>query len=80
MSRKHHYLKTETKYFQAVERGVKKFEIRKNDRNFCKYDMVYLQEVVNGVPTGRELPPLEIQYVLIGGCYGLDSDYCIFCW
>lgn len=32
MSRKHHYLKTETEYYQAVEEGIKRFELRKNDR------------------------------------------------
>jgi len=80
MSRQHHYLKTETKYFQAVERGEKKFELRKNDRNFKVGDMVYLQETVNGVRTGRDLSSLEIQYILYGGEYGLPEDYCIFNW
>ncbi len=80
MSRQHHYLKCETQYYQAVEEGEKTFELRKNDRNFKEYDMVYLQEVVSGVKTGRELPPKEIKYVLKGGKYGLDKDYCIFCW
>lgn len=78
--RQHHYLKTETEYFQAVERGEKKFELRYNDRNFKKYDIIYLTESVNGIPTGRKLPGLEIQYVLHGRKCGLDPDYCIFCW
>ena len=80
MSRQHHYLKTETEYYQAVERRRKKFEIRRNDRDFKRYDMVYSVEVVNGVPTGRELPGLEIQYVFAGGKYGLDDGYCIINW
>jgi len=80
MSRQHHYLKCETEYFQAVERGKKKFEIRLNDRNFKTYDMVYLVEIVNGVATGRVIPGLEIQYIFTGGEYGLSSDYCIFNW
>jgi len=75
-----HYLNIETEYFQAVECGIKKFEIRKNDRNFKTHDMVHLKETVNGVTTGRKLPPLEIQYVFTGGKYGLNPDYCIFCW
>lgn len=78
--RNHHYLKTETEYYQAVERGEKKFELRKNDRGFKKYDMIYLQEVVEGVPTGRELQGKEIQYVLEGGMYGLSKEYCIINW
>ena len=77
---KHHELKTETEYFQAVERGFKKFEIRKNDRDFKRYDRVTLLEVVNGIPTGRKIYGLEIQYILYGGKYGLPDDYCIFNW
>lgn len=83
MTRKHHYLKTETKYFQAVEKGVKKFEIRNNDRDFKTYDMVYLQETVNGVQTGREAGPFEINYVLTdeeAGKYGLLPGHCVFNW
>jgi len=83
MSRQHHYLKTETHYYQAIECGEKKFELRKNDRDFKKYDIIHLIEVVNGVETGRSLPGLEIQYVLSGlngGIYGLDKDYCILNW
>lgn len=83
MSRQHHYLKTETQYFQAVEKGEKKFEIRKNDRNFKVYDMVYFQETVNGVQTGRETRPFEIDYVITGkeaGKHGLCQGYCIFNW
>ena len=80
MSRQHHYLKTETEQFQAVERGEKKFELRVNDRGFKKYDMVYLQEFANGERTGRDLPPVEIQHVLYGGKFGLPEKYCVFNW
>ena len=68
-------------YYQAIERGEKKFELRKNDRDFKKYDMLYLEEVVNGVKTGRSLPPVEIQYVLKDCAkYGLSDGYCILNW
>ncbi len=77
MSKQHHYLKTETQYYQASERGEKYFEIRNNDRNFKVGDMVYLQEVVNGILTGRELPPREIMYILQGGVFGISNNYCI---
>ena len=81
MSRQHHYMKTETEYYQAVERGEKNFELRINDRDFKKYDMLYLEETVKGVKTGRKLPPVEIQYVL-KDCvkYGLCEGYCILNW
>jgi hypothetical protein len=80
MSRQHHYLKTETVYYQAIEKGYKKFEYRKNDRDFKTHDILHLQETVNGEYTGRELPPLAIKYILYGGIYGLPEDYCIMNW
>ena len=40
--------------------------------------MVILQEVINGVPTGRELEAKKITYILYGGIYGIDSEYCVF--
>ncbi len=63
-----------------VVRGTKRFELRKNDRGFKRGDMIYLEEVVEGVKTGRSLPSVEIRYVLEGGKYGLDPGYCIFNW
>uniref|UniRef100_A0A6H2A131 DUF3850 domain-containing protein n=1 Tax=viral metagenome TaxID=1070528 RepID=A0A6H2A131_9ZZZZ len=80
MSRQHHYLKCETEYFQAIECGEKKFEFRKNDRNFTEYDMVYLVETVQEIETGRTLPALEIKYILYGPAFGLPEEYCIFNW
>ncbi len=75
--RKHHYLKTETEYYQAVERGDKTFEIRINDRGYSVGDMIYLKEVVRGKSTGRELPSYEITYILGGGHYGIKRGWCV---
>ena len=80
MSRKHHYIKCETQYYQAIEKGLKKFEIRKNDRDYKKYDIVHICESFDGQKTGRGLSPVEINYIMYGGIYGLDKDYCVFCW
>ena len=77
MRKEHHYLKCETYYYQETERNAKLFEVRKNDRNYKVGDMVVLKEVVNGTPTGRSLSPREILFVLNGGQYGLDKDYCV---
>jgi ParB family transcriptional regulator, chromosome partitioning protein len=76
MSRKHHHLKTETEYFQAIERGEKRFELRKNDRDFKRLDILHLEETVNGVHTGRSME-FEVKYILFGGKYGLEEGYCI---
>lgn len=80
MSRYHHELKTETEYYQAVERGDKKFEIRLDDRNFKVGERVKLVEVVRGIPTGKELAPVQIMYILRGPIYGIEKGHCIFCW
>ena len=80
MPRKHHDLKTDTEYYQQIEKGQKKFKLRINDRYFKPFDMVTLHETVNGNYTGRKLDPFEIKYVLEGGKYGLDVNYCIFNW
>ena len=77
MSRQHHYLKTETEYFQLQEKGEKTFEVRLNDRDFRKHDIVHLEEVVNGQYTGRTLPFKEIVYILHGGQFGIEEGYCV---
>ena len=76
MSRQHHHLKTETEYYQQLEAGVKRFELRKNDRNFQKGDYLHLEETVNGQYTGRALH-MEVKYILHGGKFGLEEGYCI---
>jgi len=77
MSRQHHTLKTETEYYQAIEKGLKTFELRKNDRDFKVGDMLTLKEVVNGVYTGREIFGKEVKYILSGGKFGLEEGYVI---
>lgn len=39
-----HTLKTIQPYFGEVESGNKNFEVRKDDRNFQKGDILFLQE------------------------------------
>lgn len=79
MSRNHHYLKTETEYYKAVENGVKTFDLRKNDRDYQIGDIIHLIEIVEDVPTGRQLSPKEITYIFYSfdTVDGLKSGYCI---
>lgn len=60
-----HFLKTDPEPFAASDRGDKPYEIRRNDRNFQKGELLVLQETRHsgeemcaGAPlvfTGREL-------------------------
>ena len=74
---KHHELKTQTAFYQEVERGVKNFEIRKNDRDFQVRDVVSLLEYVGDVPTGRKIIGMQVKCIFHGGQYGLEEGYCI---
>lgn len=44
-----HSLKTDTKYFDAVCQGKKKFEVRKDDRPFAVGDTLELLEYRDGI-------------------------------
>ena len=63
MSRQHHYLKIKPEYYRAVEKGIKPFEVRYNDRNFHVYDVLHLQEWIGGEYSGREITA-EVTYIL----------------
>ncbi len=85
----HHELKTWAPYFQQVRAHEKRFEIRKNDRNFQVGDTVTLFEVVFDAAddrfeephsTGRAFGPLVIDYVFTLPKFGLCSGHCIFTW
>ena len=69
MSRQHHYLKKLPKYFVPIERGIKNFEVRFNDRGYKIGDILHLKEFADGEFTGRVITK-EV-------CYILDEpEYC----
>lgn len=69
MDRQHHELKIKPEYFRVIEKGIKTFEVRFNDRNFQVYDILRLKEYANGVYTGREIIA-EVTYILD------NKDFC----
>lgn len=85
---KTHELKIDIKYFEDVKKGIKTFELRKNDRDFKVGDILILKEYYQGdidytegiytSPhyTNREITK-EIIYILEGGQYGLQKCYVI---
>lgn len=49
-----HKLKILPEFFPLVEKGKKRFELRKNDRNYQEDDILLLQEYFDGEYTGRQ--------------------------
>jgi ribosomal protein S17 len=76
--KKKHFLKTINPYFCQVWDLNKKFEFRKNDRNFKIGDIVYLQEYypLNKYFSGNEIK-IKITS-LLKDFEGIDKDYCVF--
>lgn len=64
-----HKLKTLPEYFHAVWAEEKLFEVRYNDRDFQKGDLLQLQEYIPEFYTGREVLA-EVTYILN------DEVYC----
>lgn len=79
---KRHELKLLTEYFYDVERGIKTFELRRDDRDFKVGDTLILKEYCqSGIfreahYTGREIVK-TIVYILHGGKYGLKEGFVI---
>lgn len=64
-----HDLKILPEYFRAVKSGEKTFEVRFNDRNFQKGDMLHLREWNGSEYTGESIY-VEVTYILN------KSDFC----
>ncbi len=75
-----HELKILPEYFKAVREGIKKFELRKNDRHYSVGDEIILKEWNGAECTGHSVI-VQITYIL-KDCpeYGLKSGYCILGW
>ena len=73
-----HELKISPKYFEDVKSDKKRFEIRKDDRDYKVGDLITLKEYENGQYTGKEIKNIPIRYILRNATeYGLMNGYCI---
>lgn len=70
-------LKIQRKYFEDIFFRGKRFEVRKNDRNFKVGDIYTLREFEKGEYTGRELT-IKITYVMELYEQVIAKDYCVF--
>ncbi|APY09878.1 hypothetical protein BWZ22_00855 [Seonamhaeicola sp. S2-3] len=73
-----HEIKITPNYFEAVKKGIKPWEIRKNDRNYKVGDNIILKEYDLKLKkyTGRRISGW-IEYILEGGKYGLSQGFVI---
>ena len=74
---KKHELKILPKHFQEVWDGIKTFELRKNDRNYQRGDILVLREW-NGKEYTGSCIAVRVTHIL-KDCpeYGLADGYCI---
>lgn len=81
-----HKLKCWPQYFDAIERGDKPFEVRRDDRGFQKGDVLVLQKY--DPSEGRYMRPFpgrpgewelrrKITYILTGGQLGIEPGYVV---
>ena len=73
-----HRLKCWPEYYEAIKRGLKNFEVRKNDRGFAVGDTLILEEWHPGVKeyTGSVLPAIKVIY-LLKDIPGIEPGYCV---
>lgn len=73
-----HELKTWTAFYHDVAAGIKKFELRKNDRDFKVGDLLILEEWNTELKeyTGNSCV-VRVVYILQGGQFGLEEGYVI---
>lgn len=87
-----HVLKTHPAYFDAIKRGEKNFEVRKDDRGFQKGDTLVLQRTredrlhevewdfayrVGETPRARHELRRKVMWVLTGGQFGIEPGYVV---
>ena len=73
-----HELKTWCDPYEAILIGIKKCEVRKNDRNFRVGDELRLKEYDHKRErlTGRYCT-VHVTHIVYGGRFGLPEDLCV---
>ena len=82
-----HVLKTFPVYFDAIKRGEKNFDVRRDDRGFQKGDVLVFQRLNDEFAEWRVDTDLDgnvrheirkrIAYVLTGGQLGIEPGYVV---
>lgn len=78
-----HELRTWPEPFEAIKRGHKRHEIRRDDRGYAVGDTLYLREFRPGpaaaglsIYTGRWMR-CRVTYLTPGGAWGLAAGLCV---
>lgn len=75
---KTHRLKTHPEFFKALRYGRKKFEVRKNDRDFKPGDQLELAEYdPRSDSFSGEVALFMVSYILEGGQFGIEPGYVV---
>lgn len=73
-----HELKVWPQYFNALINDIKKFEVRRNDRDFKQGDYLRLRE---WNPDTKEYTGAEVTrhvgFILQGGQFGIEEGFCV---
>ncbi len=79
MTKQVHDLKTWPEPFEAMKAGLKRFEYRKNDRDFKEGDFLRLiyYNPMTGQFTNTKTILVEVTYILKGPEYNIPEGYCI---
>lgn len=80
-----HELKCWPEYFDAISRGEKKFDVRRDDRGFQKGDSVKMtkwdpktQRALRDVWGNSPLTLTKrIRYILTGGHFGIEAGFVV---
>ncbi len=72
-----HELKILPRFFKAIKDGRKKFEVRKDDRDFRRGDILRLREYFDGEYTGLEVYCLVLYVLHANDFEGLADGYCV---
>lgn len=73
-----HELKTVSKYYQDVKKGIKPFEVRLNDRDFKKGDILRLREIDDSGNYTQDFIERRITYIMTNESHpGIHHNYVV---
>jgi hypothetical protein len=76
---KEHVVKCWPEYFDAIEAGLKPFDVRFNDRDYVQCDVLVLEryDPINGYTDPHKELRRIISWVLPGGQFGIEPGYAV---